>query len=120
MVLVILVKKLTLEMLEVDLEVIPELLTVQLGGQNLQPLDHLQAVDLLDVLRVLLPVELKKEIQNVGITDKHGGLTRMSPYKSAMFFAGIWSWLADKLHFILDFISHPPFCRITAYATMPG
>jgi hypothetical protein len=55
-------------MLEVDLEVVPELLTVQLGGQNLQSLDHLQAVDLLDVLRVLLPVELKKEIvENVAI-----------------------------------------------------
>jgi hypothetical protein len=68
LVLVLLVKKLTLEMLEVDLEVVPELLTVQLGGQNLQSLDHLQAVDLLDVLRVLLPVELKKEIvENVAI-----------------------------------------------------
>jgi|FrelakmetLWP11LW_1041352.scaffolds.fasta_scaffold103346_1 hypothetical protein len=68
LVLVLLVKKLTLEMLEVDLEVIPELLTVQLGGQNLQSLDHLQAVDLLDVLRILLPVELKKEIvENVAI-----------------------------------------------------
>jgi hypothetical protein len=45
------------------------------------------------------------------------------------FFVGIWSWLVDKLSFhpyeagfykptILKF--HPPFCRITAYATMPG
>jgi hypothetical protein len=46
------------------------------------------------------------------------------------FFVGVWSWLADKLHFILSYEAgfykptvlkvHPPFCRITAYATMPG
>jgi hypothetical protein len=46
------------------------------------------------------------------------------------FFAGIWSWLADKLHFNLSYEAgfykptvlkvHPPYCRITAYATMPG
>jgi hypothetical protein len=46
------------------------------------------------------------------------------------FFVGICSWLADKLHFILSYEAgfykpsilkvHPPFCRITAYATMPG
>jgi len=46
------------------------------------------------------------------------------------FFVGILSWLADKLHFILSYEAgfykptalkvHPPFCRITAYATMPG
>jgi len=46
------------------------------------------------------------------------------------FLVGIWSWLADKLHFILSYEAgfykptilkvHPPFCRITAYATMPG
>jgi hypothetical protein len=46
------------------------------------------------------------------------------------FFAGIRSWLADKLHFILCYEAgfynptvlkvHPAFCRITAYATMPG
>jgi hypothetical protein len=41
---------------------------------------------------------------------------------------GIWSWLADKLHFILSYeagfykptplIGHPPICRITAYPTI--
>ncbi len=46
------------------------------------------------------------------------------------FFVEIWSWLADKLHFILSYevgfykpailIVHPPFCRITPHATMPG
>ena len=45
------------------------------------------------------------------------------------FFVGIWSWLADKLSFHpykAGFYKptvhkvHPPFCRITAYATMPG
>jgi hypothetical protein len=46
------------------------------------------------------------------------------------FFVGIWSWFADKLHFILSYEAgfykptvlkvHPPFRRITAYATMPG
>jgi hypothetical protein len=40
------------------------------------------------------------------------------------------SWLPDKLHFILSYEAgfckptvlkvHPSFCRITAYATMPG
>ena len=45
------------------------------------------------------------------------------------FFVGIWSWLADKLDFILSYVAGfykptilkvlPPFCRITAYATMP-
>jgi hypothetical protein len=39
-------------------------------------------------------------------------------------------WLADELHFILSYEAgfykptvlkvHTPFCRITAYATMPG
>jgi hypothetical protein len=46
------------------------------------------------------------------------------------FCVGIWSLAADKLHFILSYEAgfykptvlkvHPPFCRITAYATMPG
>jgi hypothetical protein len=46
------------------------------------------------------------------------------------FLVGIWSWLADKLHFILSYKAgiykptvlkvHPPFCMITAYATMLG
>jgi hypothetical protein len=46
------------------------------------------------------------------------------------FFVEIWSWLADKLHFILSYEAgfykltdlkvDPPFCRITAYTTMPG
>jgi len=45
------------------------------------------------------------------------------------FVVGLWSWLADKLYFILSYEAgfykptllkvHPPFCRITAYATMP-
>ncbi len=47
------------------------------------------------------------------------------------FFVGVRSWLADKLSFHpLSYEAgfykptvlkvHPPFCRITAYATMPG
>ncbi len=46
-----------------------------------------------------------------------------------IFCVGIWSWLADKLHFILSYEARfykitvlkvqPSFCRITAYATMP-
>jgi hypothetical protein len=46
------------------------------------------------------------------------------------FCGGIWSWLAEKLHFILSYEAgfyeptvlkvHPPFFRITSYATMPG
>jgi hypothetical protein len=46
------------------------------------------------------------------------------------FFVGIWSWLADKLYFILSYEAgfykptvlklHPPFCRIIAHATVPG
>jgi hypothetical protein len=47
------------------------------------------------------------------------------------FFVGIWSWLVDKLSFHplvmkLDFYKptvrklHPPLCRITAHATVPG
>jgi len=47
-----------------------------------------------------------------------------------IFFVGFWSWLADKLHFILSYKAgfykptvlkfHPPLCRITAHATVPG
>jgi hypothetical protein len=49
--------------------------------------------------------------------------------QKVVFYVGIWSWLADKLSFhpyeagfykptVIK--GHPPFCRITAYATMPG
>jgi hypothetical protein len=50
--------------------------------------------------------------------------------KIVFFLVGIWLWLADKLHLILFYEAgfymptvlkvHPPFCRITAYATMPS
>jgi hypothetical protein len=50
--------------------------------------------------------------------------------KTNIFFVGIWSWLADKRHFILSYEAgfykptvlkfHSPYCRTTAYPTMPG
>jgi hypothetical protein len=51
------------------------------------------------------------------------------PKEPIDFLVGIWSWLADKLSFhpyeaVFYKLTvpkvHPPFCRITAYATMPG
>jgi hypothetical protein len=54
----------------------------------------------------------------------------IKPTKKTFFLIGLWSWLADKLHFILSYEAgfykptfhkvHPPICRITAYGTMPG
>jgi hypothetical protein len=65
--------------------------------------------------------------QNVTVGE--GRFTR-DKFKALIFFVRIWSWLADKLNFILSYEAgfykptvlkvHPPFCMITSYATMPG
>jgi hypothetical protein len=54
----------------------------------------------------------------------------LSIFYFLFFFVGLWSWSADKLHFTHSYEAgfykptvlkvHPPICRITAYATMPG
>jgi hypothetical protein len=73
--------------------------------------------------------EKKEKFQHLNIGSYSVGFQKYKPLKY-FFFVGIWSWLADKLHFILSYEAgfykptvlkfHPPFFRITAFATMPG